>query len=177
MAFFGKKPQAAAPVYTAPPVEPPAPPVRPTVVTTRIAEGVTFVGDFKTDEEIRIEGAVKGDILSSDTITIREHGSYTGNAGMRNLEILGTAEGSMVCEESTQIRSGGKLTGALQTETLTTEEGSVFDGRLKLNNQKPAPKAKEEAAPAEAPAKEETNDDLPPWLASSLDKQEGEDTK
>lgn len=176
MAFFGKKPQPAAPVYTAPPVEPPAPPAPPAAVTTRIGEGVTFVGDFKADEEIRIEGAVKGDILSSDTITIREHGSYTGNAGMRNLEILGSAEGSMVCEESTQIRSGGKLTGALQTETLTTEEGSVFDGRLKLNHLKPA-KEQEAPAPAEAPAKEETKDDLPPWLASSLDQQEGEDAK
>ena len=116
---------------------------------TMIGQGVTFVGNFETADPIEINGAINGDIKSSDTVEINQNGSYTGNADIKNLLLHGSAQGKMNVEELSKLTSTASMRGTLATAKLVTEVGSKFDGDMKLfQNESPA------AAPVQAPKEE-----------------------
>ena len=116
---------------------------------TMIGQGVTFVGNFETADPIEINGAINGDIKSSDTVEINQNGSYTGNADIKNLLLHGNVDGKIKVEDLSKLTSTAVMHGTLSTSKLITEEGSSFDGDMKLFHFNSAA-----AAPVQAPKEE-----------------------
>lgn len=126
MGLFGNKKEESVVV-----AEPKAP--VSTSNKTVIGEGVTFVGDFVSDEEFVIKGSVKGTITSSTHVCVDKTGSHYGKLGAKNVTIKGYAESDIICHDTTHISETGKMKGHLVTANLETDHGSVFDGTVKLN--------------------------------------------
>ena len=114
---------------------------------TTIGKGITFVGNFETKDPMELNGAILGDVDSTNTIEVSEAGSYKGNASMQSLYLSGAAEGIVNCEDLTKLSSTGKMTGTLTTARLVTDDGSSFIGDMKLQKKAAAPAVK----PAEEP--------------------------
>ncbi len=136
--FFNKKTET--PAYRTPVIEAPVeeiaeelPRIKPTPVNmTKIGEGITFYGDFETEEPMEINGRVEGNIHSTTSIEISSTGSYKGDASMENLVLSGTADGNINCGDLTKLTGTGNMVGDLSTSRLITEDGSNFGGNLQL---------------------------------------------
>jgi cytoskeletal protein CcmA (bactofilin family) len=137
MSLFGKKePEYFAPSKAAVPEEPEiteVPAAKAPAPTTVIGEDTVFVGDIVSDEPIEIKGTVKGNIKSTDKVTVSSSGSHTGKSSVRAIDISGNVKADIECEDLTCIKPSGRLTGTLATAKLATEIGSCFDGSLSLS--------------------------------------------
>ncbi len=140
--FFNKKNDPPKPQYT--PIEAPEEVLaedRPKVISapvnmTKIGEGITFYGDFETEEPMEINGHVRGNINSTTSIEISATGTYVGDARMENLVLSGTADGNLDCIDLTKLTGTGNMVGNLSTSRLITEDGSNFGGNLQLVSDK-----------------------------------------
>ena len=155
--MFGKKKEPEMPVKIEPavvqpeePAEPPKPVFRPADFT-KIGEGIVMVGNFDTKDPVEIKGIVRGNIRSTNSISIGRNGALIGEAAMDSLNVEGRIEGTILCSSDTSFSSSGSMRGNLSTGTLRTDAGSNFEGKLNMIPKKPAPQPAPKKEAPEAP--------------------------
>ncbi|MDO5441209.1 MAG: polymer-forming cytoskeletal protein [Bacillota bacterium] len=132
MGLFGKKEEA--PVVEVPVVEEV---IEKPINGTVIAEGITFVGDFVTEEDLELKGTIKGDIVSPKHVHIDKTGYHKGTINACCVEIDGTVDADIECQTMAKLNSTAKVLGDLKTSNIEAASGSEFSGKLEL---KPAAK-------------------------------------
>ena len=100
-----------------------------------LAFGTTIKGEIITDNDIRIDGKVEGNIDCKGKVVIGPTGDITGNIICSNAEIIGSLTGNLTTREILTIQSTGKLKGDIQTKTLVIEPNAIFIGSCKMNNE------------------------------------------
>ena len=138
--MFGKKKEIEVPIRPAvveePTVEIPKveEPVKPATSKpqTVIAEDVVMVGNFETREPIVLLGKLKGNIHSTDSLSITKTGSLVGEAAVSALSSDGRIEGSILCSNTAEFGSMARMRGNLSTAALKTADGSSFEGKLTM---------------------------------------------
>lgn len=152
MGLFGKK-EIAEPVA----IKEPAPaPEKPK--GTVIAEGLTFIGDFVTDEDMDIRGRVQGNILSTVDVRISKTGSQTGSFNSRNLFSDGVLESDVVCTDTASFSGSASFKGTLLTSNFDSAHGSRFTGSLELRSGK---SSDQPSAPGDDKSAGELAEDIP----------------
>ena len=141
-----------------------------------------FNGHYKTARDLRIEGAVEGDIECEGTVTVAPDAKLDAKVQARNVIIAGAASGTIECHERFTLRPTGEMRGQVRAASLVIEEGAFFDGEFQMGppkaqpGQKPNGKAaqppppepakpvaaKEEAAPPPPPDKDKKEPPPPP---------------
>jgi len=112
-------------------------------------------GEITSDEDLTIEGKVKGQLQVSKTLTIGKEGYVDGKISARVVHISGEAEGYLSASEKLVISSEGKYTGSINSDTIKVAEGAQIKGTINLEKEeitltKPSTKPVEEnAKPAE----------------------------
>ena len=99
-------------------------------VNSVIGRGTEFEGTIRTKETIRVEGFVKGNIISEGTVIIGNGGNVDGKI---------------------EANSSGRIFGNLHTKGLIVDEKALFQGTCEMTGreeskaEKEAPKETEEA--------------------------------
>jgi cytoskeletal protein CcmA (bactofilin family) len=105
-------------------------------------------GEITSDEDITIEGKVKGQLHVSKTLTIGREGYVEGDISANVVHISGEAEGHLSASEKLVISSQGKYTGNINSDTIKVVEGAQIKGTInteeKITITKPSTKAVEE---------------------------------
>ena len=106
------------------------PEIKGSKTLTVIAEGVTIEGKVNSPGSTRIDGTVKGEIVSDKEVTIGKEGRVNANIQTRNAVIAGSFNGEMNATGEVEISSTGKFIGNLiQKEALLTiAKGGLFKG-------------------------------------------------
>ena len=99
---------------------------------TVISFGTLITGDVATENDIRIDGAISGNIDSKGKIVIGEQGSVTGNITCINAEISGSVNGNIKTLETLSFKASSNVVGDIQTYTLSIEPGTQFVGSCQM---------------------------------------------
>ncbi len=97
-------------------------------VPSIISPDLEIVGDLKSDGEIQIDGAVKGDI-KGHMLTIGEQGKVDGSTVAETVRIFGTVNGR-VQAKTVRLAESAKVTADITHESLAIEAGAYFEGRM-----------------------------------------------
>lgn len=111
---------------------------------TIISSGVVIEGKVTSNGNIRIDGTVKGDIITQGNLTVGEHGTIQGQLSGEIVSVGGKVEGTINAKEKLVLESKAVLKGDLLTKILVVEAGAVFEGRSSMSGQhsfKPVNKA------------------------------------
>jgi len=97
---------------------------------TVVAEGVTIEGKINSPGSTRIDGHVKGEIISDKEIVIGKEGKVNANVQTKDAIVAGSFNGEMNASGEVEISATGKFVGNLvQKEALLTiAKGGVFKG-------------------------------------------------
>lgn len=104
-------------------------------IQTIIGSETVFEGTVTTKSPMRVDGVVKGDIDSVNTVIVGSTGEINGTVKANDLYIAGTVNGDVEVSGKTEFVSGGYLHGNLATTDLIMENGASFDGMCKTKNQ------------------------------------------
>lgn len=106
------------------------PEIKGSKTITVIAEGVTVEGKINSPGTTRIDGTVKGEIISDKEVVIGKEGKVNAAVQTKNAIIAGTYNGEMNATGEVEISSTGKFIGTLtqQDALLTIAKGGLFKG-------------------------------------------------
>jgi len=93
-----------------------------------LSAGTVLTGNLVTDDDIRIDGVIEGNIVSRGKIIIGGNGSVIGDIECYNLDLMGKITGNVQCYEVVLLRSTANMIGDIKTQTIEIEPGAKFSG-------------------------------------------------
>ena len=90
----------------------------------------TFDGRYETEQDLRVEGVVSGEIVCRGTLTIEREATANAKIEARDAHICGRVDGEVNCSGRLRLASTAVVTGTLKTGTLVIEEGATLRGTV-----------------------------------------------
>jgi len=111
-----------------------------------ISPGTEITGDIKSTGDIRIDGALIGNLVTKGKVVIGPTGRVKGEVDCKNSEVSGLVDGKLSVSQLLNLKSSSKILGTIITSKLSIEPGAIFTGNCTMkdgDNPAPAFKAKE----------------------------------
>src|ERR1700716_4432959 len=97
-----------------------------------IDQGVTLEGTLTVTGTFRINGKVKGNIISEQTVILGEDAKVEGQIEGNRVVIAGRFDGVIFAKGRVEIQPKGVVTGEVHSPCLVIDPGGVFDGRCHM---------------------------------------------
>jgi len=97
---------------------------------TIIGRSVKIEGNFNGDDNIIVEGEVKGSLKTNKNLDVKEGAKITANAEAANMTIAGEIHGNVQCHENLEITSSGKIFGDIITKVISVASGAIIKGKI-----------------------------------------------
>jgi cytoskeletal protein CcmA (bactofilin family) len=119
-----------------------------------IGAGTVIEGDIRSNGDLRIDGAVHGNVYSKAKVVIGNTGMIEGDVSCINADISGTIKGKTSISELLFLKSSSKIIGDIVTGKLIVEVGASFTGSCNMgpmikdikDSEKPNELSKEKSA-------------------------------
>lgn len=112
-------------------------------VNSVIGKGTEFEGTIRTKETFRVEGLVKGNIISEGTLIIGNGGKVDGTIEACNILIGGEAYGELYASNKIEANASGRIFGNIHTKSLIVDENAIFQGTCEMTGRDAAEKPAE----------------------------------
>lgn len=107
---------------------------------TVIGKDSTFTGKVEVTSSLRVDGTVKGEIISHETVVIGPTGRVEGDVTAKNSVIAGQVIGNVTAQEKVELQAKALLQGDLKTKGLVIEQGAIFQGACRMKEGEAIPK-------------------------------------
>lgn len=97
-----------------------------------LCEGTMIVGDIKTKNDIRIDGILKGKIITSGRLVVGSTAKIEGNIDCANVDVLGVVLGDIQASGIVSLKAQAKLIGNIISTQLSIEPGVIFNGNCQM---------------------------------------------
>jgi len=104
---------------------------------TIIGQDASIDGTLTVNHEVRIDGQLKGELNSTNTITIGSTGRVDGTLSGENIVVGGQVEGSLKSSGLITLEAGSSFAGDLEASRLVIIEGAIFNGRSTMASPSP----------------------------------------
>ena len=99
---------------------------------TLISAGTTLQGDVTSDNDLRIDGTIKGNIRCSAKIIIGPTGFVDGNIDGQQADITGKVIGNIVAKDLLQLKGQGVVQGNITAGKLQIDPTATFNGQCQM---------------------------------------------
>ncbi|UAY51491.1 bactofilin family protein [Ferruginibacter albus] len=100
--------------------------------TTIIGAGTIITGDIESNNDIRIDGAVSGNVISKAKILIGKEGIVNGDIQCQQADISGRVAGKIQVSELLQLRDKANVNGDIYASQLQIEPTATFNGQCHM---------------------------------------------
>ncbi|MFZ9504672.1 MAG: bactofilin family protein [Cyclobacteriaceae bacterium] len=102
--------------------------------STNVVKGTVIQGNIETTGNMRIEGKVTGNVMSSSKIALGPVSAVLGDISAMNADIEGEVKGNLEIGELLTLKSTAVVEGDIQTSKLVVEPGATFNGKCTMGN-------------------------------------------
>lgn len=99
---------------------------------TLISPGTVLKGDIISENDLRIDGTVKGNIKCSAKIIIGSTGFVDGNIEGVQADITGKVQGNISVKELLQLRGASNVAGNVSAAKLQIDTSATFNGQCQM---------------------------------------------
>ena len=97
--------------------------------------GCEFEGRLTFRGTLILNGKVRGDVLTSDTLIVGETGELHANVQVGVAIISGQILGQVSARERVEIKRTAQINGDILTSVLELEKGVTFNGRCMMKHE------------------------------------------
>ena len=98
-----------------------------------VGAGLIVEGEFTSDEEVVVEGTVRGTLSSGDTVSIGSDGVVEADLQAVSVSVAGQVTGNVTATSRVDIQAGGRLIGDVKAARLTIADGASFRGNVDMD--------------------------------------------
>ncbi len=95
-------------------------------------EGTEVNGELRFRDALRVDGRIKGRIVSDNTLIIGETGQVDAEIDCRVVSIRGRVGGQVHGRERIELLAGCRVEATLVTPKLVIEDGAFFHGDCRM---------------------------------------------
>jgi cytoskeletal protein CcmA (bactofilin family) len=95
-------------------------------------KGVKLEGTLELSGTFRIDAAVKGNIISGQSLILGEDSKVEGQIEGNHVVVGGRFDGVIKAKGRVEIQAKGVVTGEIHSPCLVIEAGGIFDGRCHM---------------------------------------------
>lgn len=96
---------------------------------TLISAGTVLQGDLKSENDLRIDGTIQGNVTSKAKIIVGPEGFVEGAIDGAQADVAGKVKGDIVVKELAQLRAKSNVQGNITAQSLQIEAGAAFNGQ------------------------------------------------
>src|SRR5688500_7467630 len=97
-------------------------------------QGTEFEGELRFKDTFRIDGSVKGKIVSDNTLIVGESGRVDADIECAVVSIRGSVTGRVHGRERIELLAGSRVQATLISPKLLIEEGAFFQGQCDMGD-------------------------------------------
>ncbi|MGW8123833.1 bactofilin family protein [Roseivirga echinicomitans] len=106
--------------------------ITPSTHITQIRQGSIITGNLKSEQSIRVDGTITGDLLSNEKIIIGINGQIGGNLRGIDITIEGFVNGDVMCKGFLHITKDSKVYGKIYALEISIEKGAELNGKVNV---------------------------------------------
>jgi cytoskeletal protein CcmA (bactofilin family) len=91
-------------------------------------EGTEFIGELRFRDTFRVDGHVKGKIVSDNALVVGETARIEADIDCAIVSIKGSVTGRVHGRQRVELLAGAKVHGTVVSPRLVIEEGAFFQG-------------------------------------------------
>jgi cytoskeletal protein CcmA (bactofilin family) len=120
---------------------------------THIGRSVVINGEFISDEDLTIDGTLKGSVqIREATLTIGDPARVEADIHGSRVIVHGTVRGSITASARIELGPGASVQGNLSADQVVIADGARFDGRIDMRRRTVALKMAQFKASQASPA-------------------------
>jgi cytoskeletal protein CcmA (bactofilin family) len=97
-----------------------------------IDQGVSMEGTLQVKGTFRIDGNMKGNIISEQTVILGDGAKVEGQIEGNRVVIAGRFDGVIFAKGRVEIQAKGVVTGEVHSPCMVIDPGGIFDGRCHM---------------------------------------------
>jgi cytoskeletal protein CcmA (bactofilin family) len=99
---------------------------------TIIGSSIVIDGEVTGEEDLTIQGTVKGRIVLKDDLFVEPSGTVEADVETRNVTVSGRLTGDIVVSEKAEINEGGTVVGDIKAPRIVIADGAIFKGNIDM---------------------------------------------
>ena len=99
---------------------------------TLISAGTVLHGDVESENDLRIDGTIHGNVVSKAKVVVGPSGWVVGNIEGVQADISGRLTGNIVAREMVQLRAQSNVQGNIYSTSLQVDAGALFNGQSQM---------------------------------------------
>jgi len=97
-----------------------------------IAKGTTIEGKFRSLDNVRVDGTIKGEVFCDKRLIVGATGWIEGTVNTNEATIRGYIKGNLIVQGVLRLESTAKIEGTILAKVLEVEEGAQYEGDCKV---------------------------------------------
>jgi len=103
-----------------------------TAAVNMIGSGTVITGDVFSKGDIRVDGTLKGSVITEGKVVLGIEGCIEGDIECRDADISGTIKAKITVSQLLSLKNTAKLNGDIITNKLSIEPGAEFTGSCSM---------------------------------------------
>ena len=103
------------------------------MASTVIGAGITIEGEILSDEDVLIQGTLRGKLVAKDAVTIEQGGVVEADITSGPVAVAGAITGNILSTDRVDLQSGAKVVGNVKATRITIADGAQFKGNVDMD--------------------------------------------
>jgi len=113
-------------------------PSRPREYTSHVNEGTEIEGKVTFSGTVLLNGRVRGEIVSNETLIVGEKGVIHASIRSVVVEVSGEVVGNISATERIELHPSCRVYGDIEAPVVTIDEGALLEGQCRMTKLRPA---------------------------------------
>lgn len=103
------------------------------MANTVIGSSIVIDGEISGDEDLVIQGTVKGRIALKESLFVEGSGVVEADIETQNVEIAGKVTGNISASEKVELKSDCRVIGDIKAPRILIADGASFKGNVDMD--------------------------------------------
>jgi cytoskeletal protein CcmA (bactofilin family) len=103
------------------------------MASTVIGAGITIEGEITADEDVVVQGTIRGKLSTKDAVNIEQGAHVEADVTGGTLVVAGAITGNIVASDRVDLQTGAKVVGNVKAARITIADGAQFKGNVDMD--------------------------------------------
>ena len=103
------------------------------MASTVIGAGITVEGEVTSDEDVVVQGTLRGKLSAKDSVTVENGGVVEADITGGPVAVGGTVTGNINSSDRVDLQNGARVVGNVKATRITIADGAQFKGNVDMD--------------------------------------------
>ena len=103
------------------------------MANTVIGSSIVIAGEISGDEDLVIQGTVKGKIALKQSLFVEGTGTVEADIQTQNVEIAGAVTGNITATDKVELKANCRMVGDIKAPRILIADGASFKGNVDMD--------------------------------------------